>query len=82
MSWIHFQRGISIIGKEMAKNQSIHAKRNRHTEHEQRHGSAHEDEDFNIKSLQRTMMMKRITEQITDVSRGNTAALVVIKQFL
>ena len=28
------------------------------------------------------MMMKRITEQITDVTRGNTATLVVIKQFL
>ena len=27
-------------------------------------------------------MLKRTTEQITDVSRGNTAALVVIDQFL
>ena len=54
----------------------------RHTEHEQRHGSAHHDEDLNVKRFQRTMMMKRITEQITDVSRGNTAALVVIEQFL
>ena len=27
------------------------------------------------------MMMKRTTEQITDVSRGNTAALVGIEQF-
>ena len=34
-----------------------------------------------INSFQRTVL-KRITEQITDVSRGNTAALVVIDQFL
>ena len=36
-----FQHRISIIEKEMAKNPYIHAKGNRHTEHEQRHGSAH-----------------------------------------
>ena len=37
----------------------------------------------NLKSLQRTvlMMMKRTTEQITDVTRGNTAALVGVDQF-
>ena len=34
-----------------------------------------------ISSFQRTVL-KRTTEQITDVSRGNTAALVVIDQFL
>ena len=28
------------------------------------------------------MMMKRITEQISDVSRGNTAALFGIDQFV
>ena len=28
------------------------------------------------------MMMKRTTEQITDVSSGNTAVLVGIEQFL
>ena len=40
-------------------------------------------EDLNVNGFQQTVsMMKRITEQITDVSRGNTAALVVIEQFL
>ena len=57
----------------------IHAKGNRHTEHEHRNGSSHHKEDFNVKSLQRTvLMMRRTTEQIIDVSCGNTAALVGI----
>ena len=42
-------------------------------EHEQRHGGAHHGKDLYVNSLQRTvlLMMKRTTEQITDVSRGN-----------
>ena len=40
-------------------------------------------EDLNVNSFQQTVsMMRRTTEQITDVSRGNTAALVGIEQFL
>ena len=36
-----------------------------------------------INSFQQTVsMMRRTTEQITDVTRGNTAAPVVIDQFL
>ena len=51
-------------------------------EHEQHHGSSHHKEDFKVKSFQRTvLMMRRVTEQITDVSCGNTAALVGIDQF-
>ena len=76
------QHVISIIEKKMAKN-GILAERNRFTEHEQSHGSAHHDKNLNANSFQQTVsMMKRITEQITDVSRGNTAALIVIEQFL
>ena len=56
---------------------------NRHTEHKQRHGSARHEEDLSVNSLQQTVsMMRRTTEQITDVSCGNTAALVGIGQFL
>ena len=72
-----FQRTISIIEKEMAKNITFLQK-------------AIDTRNTNnstvalINSLQQTvlMMMKRTTEQITDVSRGNTAALVGIEQFL
>ena len=40
-------------------------------------------EDLNVNGFQqRVSMMSRTSEQISDVSRGNTAALVVIKQFL
>ena len=55
----------------------------RYTEHELRNGSSHHDVDLNVNSLKQTvsMMMKRFTEQITDVSCGNTAALVGIEQF-
>ena len=61
----------------------ILAEGDRHTELEQRHGSAHHEEDLNVNSLQQTVsMMRRTTEQITDVSCGNTAALVGIGQFL
>ena len=39
-------------------------------------------EDFNVNSFQQTVsMMRRTTAQITDVSCGNTAALVGIEQF-
>ena len=41
-------------------------------EHEQYHGSSHHKEDLKVKSLQRTVsMMRRTTEQVTDVSCGN-----------
>ena len=36
------QHAISIIEKEIAKSLRILAEGNRHTEHEQRHGSAHQ----------------------------------------
>ena len=56
----------------------------RYTEHEVRNGSSHHDEDLKVNSFQQVvlMMMKRATEQITDVSCGNTAAIVEIDQFL
>ena len=56
---------------------------NRYKEHEQHQDSSHRDEDLNVNSFQQTVltMMKRTTEQITDVSRGNTAALVGIEHF-
>ena len=75
-----FQHAISTI--EIAKNLAF-LQKNRHREHEQHQDSSHQKEDFNVKSLQRTvfMLMKRTTEQITDVTRGNTAAFVGIDQF-
>ena len=79
------RHAISIIEMEIAENLTILAKGNRHTEHELRDGSSHHDVDLNVNSLQQTvsmMMMKRTTEQITDVSCGNTAALAGIDQFL
>ena len=78
-----FRRAISIIEKGNSQEPYILAEGNRHTEHEQRHGSSHHKEDLSAKSFQRTMlMMRRTTEQITDVSCGNTATLVGIDQFL
>ena len=72
---------ISIIEKEISQEPYILAEGNRHTEHEQRHGSAHHQEDPNVNSFQHTVLvMRRTTEQITDVSCGNTA-LVGIEQF-
>ena len=78
------QHAISTIEKEVAKNLAFFAEGNRHREHEQHQESSHQKEDLKVKSLQRTvtMMMKRTTEQITDVSRGNTAAFVGIDQYL
>ena len=77
------QRAISIIQKGDGQEPCILAEGNRHTEHEQRHGSSHHKEDVNVKSFQRTvLMMRRTTEQITDVSCGNTAALVGNDHFL
>ena len=69
------QHAISIIEKEIAKNLTFLQK---------------EIDTVNtskamvalINSFQQTMMMKCTTEQITDVSCGNTAALVGIEQFL
>ena len=44
--------------------------------------SAHHDEDLCANSFQQTVsMMRRTTEQITDVLRGNTAVFVGIEQF-
>ena len=62
----------------------ILAEGNRHTEHEQRHGSARHKGYLNVKSFQRTVsvMMRRATVQITNVSNRNAAALVEIDQFL
>ena len=52
-------------------------------EHEQSHGSAHHDKDLHANSFQQTVsIMRRTTEQITDVLRGNRAVLVGIEQFL
>ena len=77
------QRTISTIEKEIGQEPYILAEGDRHTEHEQRHGTAHHEEDLNVNRLQQTVsMMRRTTEQITDVSCGNTAALVGIEQFL
>ena len=72
------QNANSNIQMEIAKNFTILADGNRYTEHELRNGSSHHDADLNVNGLQQTvsmMMMKRTTEQITDVSCGNTAAL-------
>ena len=69
---------ISSIEKETAKNPAFLQKENGRTEHNQHHGSSHHEEDLKVKSLQRTVLMRRrTTEQITDVSCG-TAALVGI----
>ena len=79
------QNANSNIEMEIAKNFTILAIHgNRYTEHELRNGSSHHDADLNVNGLQQTvsMMMKRTTEQITDVSCGNTAALVRIDHFL
>ena len=76
-----FQHAISIIEKE-SQEPYILAEGNGHRKHEQHHGSSHQKQDLKVKSLQRTvLMMRRSTEQITDVSCGNTAALVGIDQF-
>ena len=81
MSWTYFRRDFNHCesdGQELC----IFAEGNRYTEHEQSHGSAHHDEDLNANSFQQTVsMMRRTTEQITDVLRGNTAVLVGIEQF-
>ena len=73
------EHAISIIERD-GQQPCILAEGNRHTEHEQRHGNAQRKEDLNVNSFHHTvsMMMKRTTEQITDVSRGNTAGVVGI----
>ena len=72
---------ISNVEKEMAQNFTFFQKEI-DTEHELRNGSAHHKRDFNVSSFQQTVsMMRRATEQITDVSCGNTAAFVGIDQF-
>ena len=62
--------------EEDSQEPCILAEGNRHKEPEQHQDSSHQKEDLKVKSLQRTvfMMMKRTNEQITDVTRGNTAA--------
>ena len=66
-----------------AKNSAFLQKEIDTKEPEQHQDSSHQKE-LKVKSLQRTvfMMMKRTTEQISDVTVGNTAALVGIDQFL
>ena len=64
------QHAISIIEMEIAKNLTVPAERNRYTEHELRNGRSRHDVDLDVNSLHHTvsmMMMKRTTEQITDV---------------
>ena len=68
------QRAISNVEKDMTKNLTFLQK-----EIDTRN-TINATEAL-INSFQRTVL-KRTTEQITDVSRGNTAALVVIDQFL
>ena len=68
------QHAISTIEKEIAKNLAFLQK-------EIDTGKTNNAMVALINSLQQTMMMCTI-EQITDVSRGNTAALVWIEQFL
>ena len=69
------QHAISIIEKEIAKN---------HTFLQTEIDTVNTSKAMValINSFQQTMMMKCTTEQITDVSCGNTAALVGIEQFL
>ena len=77
------QRTVSIIEKEDGQEPYILADENRHTEQEQRHGNAHHMQDLNVKSYQQTVsMMRRTSEQISDVFCGNTAVPVEIDQFL
>ena len=77
------QNAISIIEKEMAKNPTFMQKGIDTRNTNNATVAIITKEDFNVSSIQQTVsMMRRTTEQITDVSRGNTAALVVIKQFL
>ena len=68
------QRAISNVEKEMAKNLTLLRK-----EIDTR--NTNNATVALINSFQRTVL-KRTTEQITDVSRGNIAAFVVIDQFL
>ena len=78
-----FQYEISITEKEIAKNLAF-LQKEKHREHEKHQDTSHQKEDLKVNSFQQTvsMMMKRTTEQITDFSRGNTAAHVGIDQFL
>ena len=66
-----------------AKNSAFLQKEIDTKEPEQHQDSSHQKE-LKVKSLQRIvfMMMKRTTEPISDVTRGNTAALVGMDQFL
>ena len=77
-----FEHGISIIEKEMAKNPIFMQKGIDTRNTNNATVALITKEDLNVNGFQQTVsMMRRTTEQITDVSRGNTAALVVIKQF-
>ena len=66
------QHAISIIEKEVAKNPAFLQK-------EIDTGNTNNALVALNNSLQQTMMIKCTIEQITDVSRGNTAALVGIE---
>ena len=66
---------MSIVEKEMAKNPTFLQK-----EIDTR--NSNNAKVALINSFQQTVsMVRRTSEQITDVSRGNIAALVVIEQF-
>ena len=66
---------MSIVEKEMAKNPTFLQK-----EIDTR--NSNNAKVALINSFQQTVsMVRRTTEQITDISRGNIAALVVIEQF-
>ena len=79
-----FQHGISIIEKEMAKKPKFMQKGIDTRNTNNATVAPITKEDLNVNGFQQTVsMMRRTTEQITDVSRGNTAALLVgIEQFL
>ena len=80
-----FQHAISIIEKGTAKNLAFLQKEiDTRNSNSIRTALIRRKTYLKVKSFQRTvlMMMKRTTEQITDVTRGNTAALVGIDQFL
>ena len=76
------QHAISIIEKETAKNLAFLPKEIGTRNTNKATVALVTKEDLNVNSLQQTVsMMRRTTEQITDVSCGNTAGLVGIDQF-
>ena len=76
------QRMISIIEKEIAKNLTFLQKEIDTRNTNSATVALITKEDLNVNSFQLTVsMLRRTTEQINDVSCGNTAALVGIEQF-